>query len=137
MNKIANIIQKTSSKITFQVHDVEINKKILLTKKIKELTNDLFLASSHSDNCQLISPIKGRNIFEYSVHMAFTQNYPLLITPDIIWMVIAQSFNQYINNQSALRHKFIDRQNKVSLKVQEATHYNSRVIASKKMLKKT
>jgi hypothetical protein len=43
-----------------------------------------------------------------AVHTAFSQHYPLTISPDTIWLVIAQGFSHHIaENAEALRHRLV------------------------------
>ena len=49
---------------------------------------------------------------------AFAEHRPLLLTPDAIWMAIAQGFAQHINNNAQrLRYQFVSHPNKRELKV--------------------
>jgi hypothetical protein len=50
-----------------------------------------------------------RNLFAEAVHMAFYEHYPLVLTPDVVWIAIAQGFgNHMAENHEALRHRFVD-----------------------------
>ncbi len=47
---------------------------------------------------------------------AFSEHRPLLLTPDTIWMTIAQGFAQHINNNAErLRYQFVDGSSKTEL----------------------
>jgi hypothetical protein len=49
-------------------------------------------------------------------YFAFGEHRPLLLTPDIIWMVIAQGFAQHVNNHARrLRKRFLRHEGKVTL----------------------
>ena len=57
--------------------------------------------------------------FVETVEHAYSNHYPLTISPDMIWLMIAQGFANHVNeNAEALRHHFVDFQGKKELKVQ-------------------
>ncbi len=46
--------------------------------------------------------------FVEAVHIAYSKHYPLLITPDSVWLCLAQGFANHINlNSDILRDKFV------------------------------
>lgn len=46
-----------------------------------------------------------------AVHFAFTQHRPLILSPDVIWLTIAQGFAQHVNaNAETLRKRFVRHQ---------------------------
>ena len=56
--------------------------------------------------------------FVQAVHNAYAYHRPLSISPDMIWLLIAQGFSKHINsNQEKLRHHFVDFDGKKVLKV--------------------
>lgn len=58
------------------------------------------------------------NRFLAAVHTAYSQHYPLVLTPDVIWMCIAQGFAQHVNlNAENLRHLFVEHEGKKKLTV--------------------
>lgn len=60
------------------------------------------------------------NAFVGAVHTAYAHHYPLVLSPDIIWMCIAQGFSQHVNaNAENLRHHFVAHDGKKTLKVQQ------------------
>jgi hypothetical protein len=53
-----------------------------------------------------------------AVHSAYATHYPLAITPDVVWLAIAQGFAQHVNaNADPLRGKFVRHQGKHELVV--------------------
>jgi hypothetical protein len=53
-----------------------------------------------------------------AVHSAYSQHYPLVLTPDMIWLAIAQGFADHVNaNAERLRSKFVRHQGRVNLQV--------------------
>ncbi len=56
--------------------------------------------------------------FVESVHNAYAQHRPLIISPDMIWLLICQGFSKHIDyNAEDLRNKFVDFQGKKTLKI--------------------
>ena len=52
-----------------------------------------------------------------AVYLAFSEHRPLVLTPDIIWLTLAQGFAQHINNHAeALRSTVVSHKGKVTLK---------------------
>jgi hypothetical protein len=52
-----------------------------------------------------------------AVHMAFASHYPLQLSPDIIWLVIAQGFGQHVSeNAESLRGRIVRHQGKMELR---------------------
>ena len=49
------------------------------------------IAFSHNNNFEVVAKA-GNHPLATAVHLAFSQHRPLLLTPNIIWMVIAQGF---------------------------------------------
>ena len=53
-----------------------------------------------------------------AVHLAFSEHRPLRLTPDHIWLTIAQGFSHHVNNHAAtLRPKLVAHQGKMVLQV--------------------
>jgi hypothetical protein len=54
-----------------------------------------------------------------AVEIAFKDHYPLVLTPDIIWITIAQGFAEHINNHAEeFRPQFVSHQGKKDLRIQ-------------------
>ena len=130
MNKIASIQHQNEVEICFKVDDVKIFKNLLplqsAYKQLEKRLDSSLIAFSHEDNFQFIQQ-SDENFFEdtlnfhslvSAVHQAFAEHRPLLLTPDAIWMAIAQGFSQHINNNAErLRYQFVSHSNKRELKV--------------------
>lgn len=51
----------------------------------------------------------GFHPFMATMHMAYAQHYPMTISPDMIWLLIAQGFANHVNeNAEAMRSYFVD-----------------------------
>ena len=56
--------------------------------------------------------------FVAAVHMAFSDHRPLVISPDMIWLLIAQAFANHVNaNSQALRSQFVSHEGKAKITV--------------------
>ena len=56
--------------------------------------------------------------FVGAVHLAYSKHYPLVISPDDIWMCIVQGFAAHVNaNAEKLRHLFVEHEGKKIIKV--------------------
>ena len=100
MNKIASILHHHKDEICFKVDDVEVFKNLLplqsCFKQLEKRLDSSLIAFSHEDNFEAIDQLNeplsitlGLNSFVATVHQAFGEHRPLLITPDAFWMTIA------------------------------------------------
>ena len=61
----------------------------------------------------------GSNAFVSAVHTAYSKHYPLVLSPDHIWMCITQGLSQHVNaNPEKLRKMFVEHEGKKELLVQ-------------------
>ena len=75
-------------------------------------------ASGHSSKGQLLS-VRG-NPFLATVAAAYNEHYPLVLSPDHIWLCIAQGFaNHVVANAEPLRDKFVQHQGKALIVIEE------------------
>jgi hypothetical protein len=102
-DEVAPILEHTAQAICFQVDAVERSLVRLPRQQARQqLTPRIgssLLAFSHEDAFPLVKTA-GNHPLVSAVHLAFSQHYPLLLTPDMIWLTIAQGFAQHINNQA-------------------------------------
>lgn len=121
MTLIAPILQKSTAKIRFSVDAVKQAEEMLPLHQAKsQLEQSLekqLLSFSHDESFSVIKD-EGINPLVQAVHRAFSEHRPLLLTPDIIWITIAQGFAQHVNNQAEnLRDRFVQHQGKKELHV--------------------
>ena len=58
------------------------------------------------------------NVFVSAVHNAFAKHYPLTISPDHVWMCIAQGLSSHVNaNAEKLKSMFVEHEGKKTLTV--------------------
>ncbi len=75
--------------------------------------------SQHSSTLQTIADGGEIHPLALAVHKAFSEHRPLQLTPDIIWITLAQGFAQHINNHAeTLRSRFVRHQGKEKLIVE-------------------
>ena len=59
------------------------------------------------------------NAFISAVHTAFAHHYPLVLSPDAIWLVISQGFANHVNaNAESLRKSFVDHEGQKTIEIQ-------------------
>lgn len=123
MSSIAPILERSTDRIRFEVDDVTPALDRLPTVSAREqfervLTTPL-LSFSHADSLEVITDAlhaADLHPLVLAIHQAFSQHRPLLLTPNIIWLTIAQGFAQHVNNNAeSLRSNFVSHQGKERL----------------------
>lgn len=125
---ILSILNQTEGEIRFQVDDVQLCDNSLPVQHAKvQLEERIYtplLAFSHSDDFEVVQPSGYAGLIDAvylhplvsAIHMAFSEHRPLLLTPDAIWMTIAQGFAQHVNNNSEeLRQSLVVHSGKLTL----------------------
>lgn len=125
MTLTAHILEQAPGKVRFCIDDVETAQQSLSLQtaqsQIEKSLDVAMLAFSHDETFQVIH---GYSLYQIhplalAVHVAFSQHRPLLLTPDILWMTIAQGFAQHVNHPAEnLRSNFVSHQGKVELIVE-------------------
>src|SRR5262245_6997848 len=120
-SRTARVIEHSEDGITFEVDAVKKTPQNLLTegayRHFAKHSEERLLACSHKDSLEVVRendvhPLAG------AVHLAFSQHRPLRLTPDHIWLTIAQGFAHHVNNNSeALRSRLVGFQGKMVLQV--------------------
>jgi Domain of unknown function (DUF4419) len=119
--QIARVIEHSEDGITFEVDAVKKTPRNLLTegayKHFAKHSERRLLACSHKDSLEVVwgndvHPLAG------AVHLAFSEHRPLRLTPDHIWLTIAQGFAHHVNNNAeALRSRLVGFQDRMVLQV--------------------
>lgn len=122
------LIQTKSKGITFPVHDVEAVLTELPTKKTRELMRFLLrdfdsydtpepLCLSGYNSESLVDTSQYHALFS-TIHQAFSEHRPLVLSPDMIWITILQGFAQHVkNNTEKLRALLVSHTGKKDLMV--------------------
>jgi hypothetical protein len=121
LNKTAKVIERSEDGITFEVDDVKKTPRSWLTegaaRHFARWHKEPVLAFSHDNSLEMIRensvhPLAG------AVHLAFSHHRPLRLTPDHVWLTIAQGFAHHVNNQAdTLRSKLVSFSGKMVLQV--------------------
>ena len=106
---------------TFKVSDVEINSRKLDTAtNVHEAIASRIGFSPEACSTPVFQPLCSYNTnnFVSAVHTAYANHYPLVLTPDAVWMCIAQGLAYHVNeNAEALRKFFVKHKGKKELEV--------------------
>lgn len=93
-----NIVSMTSEGVTFNVEDVEIAQDILPVMNgfdlARKWAHGPYLKSSF-DNKSIVDA--DDNAFFSMVCLAYAQHRPIVLSPDIMWVIICNGFSQYVN----------------------------------------
>lgn len=127
---LATITEKQEGKICFFVDEVSQAEALLPVDSVKlvfrDKCEDPLVIFSHDETFNVVrvlehgyDPGVGLHPLVYVVHLAFSQHRPLLLTPDIVWLTIAQGFAHHINyNSEALRSRFVKHKDKLTLQIE-------------------
>lgn len=121
------MLNQTKSKgISFAVHDVESVLTPLETKKTSQLLRRLLrdfdpldapealYLSGYNSVC-LEATSDYHSLFS-TIHLAFSEHRPLVLSPDMIWITILQGFAQHVkNNAEELRPMLVSHSGKKEL----------------------
>src|SRR5215510_11290684 len=121
LSRTARVIEHSEDGITFAVDAVKKTPRNLLTegayRHFAKHSERPLLACSHKDSLEVVRennvhPLAG------AVHLAFSEHRPLRLTPDHIWLTIAQGFAHHVNNNAeTLRSRLVGFQDKMVLQV--------------------
>lgn len=96
--KKSDIVKASSGAVTFKVEDVEIAGKIL------PVTNGFDLGRKLAGGPYLDCSFKnkslvdgGENPFFSMVCLAYAEHRPIVLSPDIMWILICNGFSQHVN----------------------------------------
>ncbi|XP_077992514.1 uncharacterized protein LOC144446589 [Glandiceps talaboti] len=105
---------------TFLVDDVEISReKLPPTSAVKSVVSRLNqkVESCFHSNANIVSRGDFHGLVG-AVHEAYHNHYPLVLSPDMIWLGIMQGLSTHINeNSDKLRKKFVEHEGKKEIKV--------------------
>ena len=107
----------------FIVDPVDICNKLLPFSPQRKAWGNIVSEKIYSieacDDQNIIAPHGDWNAFVSTVHRAYDNHYPLVLSPDNIWLVITQGFAQHIDQHSEeLRERFVNFTGKQRIVVQ-------------------
>lgn len=117
----APIVHRTDSDICFRVDNVmPCPTPLPLTQARPHMEKKLdrpLKGCSHEQASTIVREEHGMtHSLVQAVHLAFSQHRPLVLTPDAIWITLAQGFAQHLNNHAeALRSRVVAHKGKVSI----------------------
>ena len=113
-----------SMPITFQVTPdlIPIPRKfepLGITESIKDSTGIAVEASGANMTTGLFGPSQQMNGFLRALHTSFDNHLPLTLSPDDVWVAIAQGFSAHVNaNAEELRHQFVAHEGQKYIEIQ-------------------
>jgi len=126
-----------SAQTTFDVCEVEIAEALVPERNYKQvmegrMANDRSVVSEEDrfnpdlKRTLLAFPQRGESLitsynnpFASSIQLAYAQHRPLVFSPDMIWMVIAQGFAKHVDmNSEGLRHHFVKHEGKKKISIE-------------------
>lgn len=115
--------------IRFTVHSVTKATSPLEEQEAEESINAILggesfvpLESTKCDVCSadglaLVQGVRCQGLM-MAVHLAFSEHRPLCLSPDMIWLTIAQGFAQHIQNDpETYRHLFVEHEGKETIEI--------------------
>ena len=117
---VAVILERHRSGITFAVDSVSAAEKPTLTETLADSLRQRFrrkILALPEEHRQVIGA-RCHPLIE-AVHAAFSQHRPLTLSPDHIWLVIAQGFSHHVaENAEALRPRLVRHAGRQTLRVE-------------------
>ena len=118
--KVDDVEQATASLSPSPTTDLE---KVVADRRYERLIADMCgvpKLESFSEPMPGWTPIdrRGSNAFIEAINTAYDKHYPLVLSPDAVWLVIAQGFARHVNeNAEKLRNLFVEHEGKKTLSV--------------------
>ena len=120
LNLFLQIETKMNPSISFNVENVTRAENPLPEVQFKTIAKAFskkWESASHQDK-SLVD--LGNHAFLKSMHQAYADHRPFVLSPDMIWLLISQGFAHHVNhNAEALRDQFVNFQGKKELIVKE------------------
>ncbi len=123
MSDRAPIIRSAPGEICFAVDDVQPASDRLPLEaaraNFEHAIGTPVQVFSHPSTAQVVhQPLDIAHPLAQAVQLAFSQHRPLILTPDAIWLTIAQGFAQHVTNHAEdLRSRFVKFSGKITLEV--------------------
>jgi hypothetical protein len=110
----------TLPQVTFAVDKVEVGKILLPNEKPKVSVEKLLGSPIEAcDNYHAdVVEQPGFHSLIAAAHLAYQYHFPLVLSPDVIWLTIAQGLANHVNNNAEeLRSRLVPHQGKVTIQV--------------------
>jgi len=118
---LAPIAHRSETEICFQVDTVTPCQERLPLTSARNVFEDKMgrpvEAFTPDDAADVVEPQGAANhSLVAAVYLAFSEHRPLVLTPDVLWLTLAQGFAQHINNHAeALRSTVVSHKGQVTL----------------------
>lgn len=113
--------------VTFSVSDVELAREPMPLLDRASAIPSLFAARRVEQCWESDAPLvraTDANALAQAAHDAFYMHQPLVLSPDAVWLTLAQGFAQHVAlNAEALRHRFVQHTGKKKLVVERADFF--------------
>ncbi|UZR94316.1 DUF4419 domain-containing protein [Chondrinema litorale] len=88
---------QTKNEITFKLEELEPPKELLAEKNLTELLGEFSdkIEASYKADYNLVA--SGYHTFIHGMHKAYAEHRPFVISPDMIWLLVCQTFSYHIN----------------------------------------
>lgn len=122
VNDLAPIVHRSATEICFHVDTVTPCQERLPLSNARKVFEDKvgrpLEAFTPETSAEIVAADGAADHSLVSaVYLAFSEHRPLVLTPDIIWLTLAQGFAHHINNHAeALRSTIVSHKGKVTLK---------------------
>ena len=108
-------------KITFPVSDVEINTRHIPGIPYRDALNEkwgIALEACSENGKELVYDDDFKHSLLLAAQKAFCHHYPLVLSPDMFWLMICQGFARHINeNSETFRHRFVKHSGKEIIEI--------------------
>lgn len=102
--------------MTFEVDAVEECEEPLPTEPLGERIPDALWMAPDPDT--EVVDVQGVHPLLAAVHLAFAEHRPLVLSPDVVWLTLAQGVAQHVRlNAEALRSRLVPHQGRKTLRV--------------------
>eukprot|EP01104_Vermistella_antarctica_P018490 TRINITY_DN6875_c0_g1_i1.p1 TRINITY_DN6875_c0_g1~~TRINITY_DN6875_c0_g1_i1.p1 ORF type:complete len:419 (-),score=61.98 TRINITY_DN6875_c0_g1_i1:98-1354(-) len=116
-------VSQSAPGITFKVQDVAVGPAQMTVKgnALRDAwQNEVGAVEAMSEEpANTVQVFTKNNLFASVVHLAFYRHLPLCLSPDVIWLTIAQGFAYHVSeNAEELRHLFVEHDGKKTIEVE-------------------
>lgn len=95
----------------------------LMDPAVADMYNDMDAASRTKYASQFKRATASAHGLMEAIHLSYADHYPLVLTPDSIWLTIAQGFGNHVNaNAEKLRKRFVNHEGKKMILI-ERDHF--------------
>lgn len=111
---------RTKTGTTFAVDAVTPGTELLATERLKESVEKLLGTPVEACDSYTTAVVQqpGFHSLIAAADLAYQKHYPLVLSPDALWLTIAQGFARHVaNNAEQLRPKIVPHEGKVTLTV--------------------